>query len=793
MLKVRESGLLKADLARGLNLFTGAGFSTLARNFLGEILPIGEDLRVLLVKEFELDTYASLDLASLYAILLSDRRDSLRDYLKRVFTVAVYDNRYDSLRRLNTEFVYTTNIDDLPFHIFNARTGDNNRVIHDVSTYGAPRRVGEVVQFIPLHGNIRHEDADYLFTPGQISSAFASDRETWYVFQRELQARPTLFLGYGMRDAGVLQALHDGSPHSHFNRWILLQKEDEAASALYTRLGFHIIVGNMEDFLGYIAGDDIPAWYQINPKHNQTFTAQVPTIGEVAQRPIRTFFLGAEPEWSDAYSSQVVRRRINSAVKNSIYSNRHVAVVGLPLSGKTTILKQVAVEIAADSSQPVLYLDRITEPQADKIIAEHTGQPSRPLIFVDNLIDSRDPIDRLVRSIQAQIICAEQSIYFDAVSLKSMHGKLDVHSSSDIQSQDLQSIIDSIPVEIRRWHPDSLDYVKIDSSEIGLFESFRKHVLDENLTIRFRAKLAEFEEKDPEAFNVYIMACYVAACRTIVSFDMIYTYLPSGRKEYSDVYDIVKRIESFLVEIELVDDQDQDYFSVRSNALARIALRECQSRSFARVFDRFHNSVPTRVIVDYPVFRRYAYDNEFARKAFPRVEDGKKFYERLVKATDNAYDYQHGAIYLSKMKNFADAFSWIDTALSKSHGRVFPIRNTHARILFEANIDVLRQNPSNRTALDGVNKSMEVLAQCIENDTLRSYHLLRYSDQALQYAKIMDDPKSYEWLVFARDNLQQIVDQATVLNSRESYNLHKYRKLYSEIKIMLSGPPGKQH
>lgn len=512
-------------------------------------------------------------------------------------------------------------------------------------------------------------------------------------------------------------------------------------------------------------------------------------IGEIAQRPIRNFFLGAEPEWSDAYSGQVFRRRINSAVKNTIYSGRHAAVVGLPLSGKTTILRQVATELSAD--RPVLYFDRVPDTVADVVIAEHVAQPSRPLIFVDNLIDSRDSLDKLIRSINAQIVCAEQSLYFDSVNLRSMQGNLDVHSSSEIPNQDLQGIIDSIPVDIRRWNLDNLDDIEGDVGDFGLFEAFRRHVFDENLTARFRAKLVEFEQRDQQAFDVYIMACYAAICRTIVSFDMIYTFIHNTQKRYGDVYDIVRRIDSFLVEVNLEDDPHQDYFSIRSGALARIALKECQNKAFSRVFERFHSSVPPRVIVDYPVFRRYAYDNDFARRAFPRVADGKRFYERLVRATDNAYDYQHGAIYLSKMKSFADAFDWIDTALSRSRGNVFSIRNTHARILFEANIDVLRNDTSNQIAIDGIIESMDVLAACIKNDARRSYHLLRYSDQAMQYFNIMDDARSYDWLVYARDNLKNMVDQAKVVKSRESYNLRKYRNLYGDVQAALVGHPAR--
>jgi hypothetical protein len=783
-MKVEELGLLKADIAKPINLFTGAGFSTLAENSSGDKLPVGDRLKTLLIKEFKLSAYESLDLAGLYAVMLADRREELRSFLESIFTVRNFDERYDALRKLNIEFLYTTNIDDLPYHIFDARLGEQTRVLHDITMYGAPRQASDVMQFVPLHGNVRHSDDDFLFTPGQISSAFASDRETWYIFQREMQARPTFFLGYGLRDAGVLQALHDGSARSNFNRWMLLRKEDDAAIALYKSLGFHIAIGEIDQFLEYVSDyDGSSPLATFNQKVGNTFTGQVPTAGQVAQRPIKTFFLGGEPEWSDAYSIQVVRRRINSAVKNSIFNGRHVVVVGLPLSGKTTILKQVASEIAAD--RPVLYFDRISEPQVEKIITEHSDKSYKALIFVDNLLDSRNSIDRLVTEIGAQIVSAEQSNYFDSVNLKSLQSKLDVHSSSEVQKQDLQNIIDSIPKEIRRWRFENISIIEQDTGEVGLFESFRRHVFDEGLTRRFRAKLAEFETKDPQAFDVYIMACYVAACRTIVSFDMMYAFLPGQKKVYTDVYDIVKRVDSFLVEVD-IEDPHQDHFSVRSSALARIALRECSHLAFSRVFERFHSSVPTRLIVDYPVFRRYAYDNDFARRAFPKVNDGKKFYERLVGSTDNAFDYQHGAIYLSKMKSFTDAFSWIDTAMSKSRNKVFSIRNTHARILFEANIDIVRSDSTNRTALEGIDESMTVLAACIKNDARRTYHLLRYSDQALQYGAVINDSKSSQWLLNAEENLQAMVKQAMISKSWESYNLRKYRNLLSEVQTTLN-------
>jgi hypothetical protein len=123
--------------------------------------------------------------------------------------------------------------------------------------------------------------------------------------------------------------------------------------------------------------------------------------------------------------------------------------------------------------------------------------------------------------------------------------------------------------------------------------------------------------------------------------------------------------------------------------------------------------------------------------------------------------------------------------MSKSHGRVYSIRNTHARILFEANIDVVKQNPKNQTALEGIRESMSVLETCIEKDHRRSYHLLRFSDQALQYYYLFDSQESLRWLIHSRDRLSEMVDQAKISRSRESYNLRKYRKIFGEVKAAL--------
>lgn len=783
-LHTKSKALFLADLKREVNLFLGAGFSVLAKNVRSEPIPLGNELRLQLIDHFELGDFSELNLPQIYALILSDRKEALRRFLIETYDVKSYDDRYHNLRKINAKFIYTTNIDNLCSKIFVPDGDGSGLTLHDRHLFGAPRSPERVANFIPLHGNIEHPDTDFLFTAGQMASAFASDRETWYVFQRELVSRPTFFMGYSMNDAGVLQAIHDSSAHGDFNRWMLLRKEKPAERAYFESLGFQVAIGEISDFLEE-ASNLAPAVRQKSDARH--LIGAVPSVGAVAKRPVKSFFVGAEPEWSDAYSAQIAKRKINSKIINSVHSKRHCAVVGLPLSGKTTVLKQVAAALSDDMH--CLYFDKISEPQSKIITSEIEGLDD-VVVFVDNMIDSMRQIEFIMRQTSALFVCAEQSVYFDGVRLKAFGNKLDVHSATEIDTQEIQKIIETIPAEVRRWRtaPTAVsDELETGIEDGGIFLALSKAVYDESLMNRFKTKLREFEEKDREAFDVYIMACYVYRCRTIVSFDMMYMFLSNTKKDYSYAYEVASRISHFLAEVdlEIEEFQDQDYFSVRSGGLAEIALKQCRNSSFERMFARFHDAVPETVIADYPTFRRYAYNSDFVGRAFPNHRAGLRFFERLVRKTQNAYDYQHGAIYLSRKKQFSLAFDWIDTALNMSGARIFSIRNTHARILFEANMDVLTSDQDNETAKEGVSNSMKVLQGIIVDDSTRGYHLFTFCNQAIQYRDVSVDGPGEDWLREASVRLKDLISQAQKPGARESHNLFKYRRILRDVEDRL--------
>lgn len=774
MLTVKEAGLFDSDLTDPINLFLGSGFSTLARNRAGKCLPTGSELKTALIEKYSRQDLDQLDLQSVYTVIANEQKADVDELMINTFSVEKYNDKYDCLRQLSISHIYTTNIDDLPFKIFRPIMGEVSPLFHDVSRFGQPRDISASIQYIPLHGSITHEEPAFIFTSGQISSAFAADQQTWFVFQRELQRRPTFFLGYGMKDAGVLQALHNALLQ-RANRWILVTPGHPEAETLYESLGFHVLVGTIEDFLDTIceraknraAKGLAKSWAKLG---------SIPRSDEVAQRPVRDFFLGAEPGWSDAYSPQVQRRRVNDRVLDLALQGKNVAVIGLPLSGKSTIIRQSAADLMDKRS--CIFFEKISAEIADEVIAEYDRATTKPIIIVDQFIDSRDGFNKLAAAGGFKFIVAESSVYFDSMNLKALEAPLSVVSCSEVDRADLQRIIESLPVDVRRR---DVVYAEVQEQAefLGLFEGLVRQVFDRDLTPRFRRRLKEFEQKDQQAFDVYLMTCYVNMCRTLVSYDMIHMFI--GSKDYVEGYRVTARINEFVRERDDAEDQSQDHFSVRSGALARITMRECSRAAFGRVFDRFHRLIGPRVVPDYPTFRRYAYDNDFAIKAFPDFHDGKTFYERLFVKEDNAYDYQHGAVYMSKMRQHSLAFEWIDKALSKAGRRTFTIRNSHAVILFEANFEFYRVDPSDFTARDGIRKSMAVLESCIEQDNWRRYHLLRFADQAMKLAEVRMDDEVRAWLATARAKLEVALQEALKAGSRESYNASKYRRLLRTV------------
>ena len=65
------------------------------------------------------------------------KKEELRSYLENRFKVIDYDDRYNYLDSFNLKTVFTTNIDDLLYKIFDQ---SQHHYLNDITIYG-PKRV----------------------------------------------------------------------------------------------------------------------------------------------------------------------------------------------------------------------------------------------------------------------------------------------------------------------------------------------------------------------------------------------------------------------------------------------------------------------------------------------------------------------------------------------------------------------------------------------------------------------------------------------------------------------------
>lgn len=249
-MKIQNENIFKHSLAQGINLFIGAGFSIGAESD-QKSLPTGDGLKEELLVKFDRKRPSHLNLAQLCQILESTHRDELITYFRSRFTVTKFDSLYNNLERANIKSIFTTNIDDLVFRIFSDST---KYYINDITLRG-PSMVGtNAIDYIALHGSVAHSDDDFDFSPIEISTSFERDKDKWFGYIGRIQTTPTLYWGYRVEDAGVLQALARETIHgkSKADAWIVLRSSDEEVIEYYSSLGFQIIVADTQELLKYI-------------------------------------------------------------------------------------------------------------------------------------------------------------------------------------------------------------------------------------------------------------------------------------------------------------------------------------------------------------------------------------------------------------------------------------------------------------------------------------------------------------------------------------------------------------
>jgi len=756
-----ENILIQA-LREGVNLFLGSGFSVLAKDAEGRPLPINIELKKEIVDTFKKDEYAELSVDKISTILKSQSKDKFNEFLKKRFYVTKYDTSYESLYKLKLMSILTTNIDNLIYKLY-----ENCDVsyINDVTKRGSIYNDKNAINYIPLHGCVLDETPNYIFGTTELASAFASDRDKWHYLTNAIQQYPTIFWGYSLSDSGVLEALHPATTNMRPRNkcWIIVN--DDRHNEYYKALGMNIIYGDTSSLLNYFKDLELKPVAQIS---KPTFSAKeifpeyaIPNIGGVPQRPLLNFYSGEPPIWGDIFSGRIHKTKYYDILSDKILGENNVIVVGIPGCGKTTLMMQLASGIQFQGHK--LVCNDLTLEKAVFIIKKLNNE--KALIFVDDICNDVNAFQHIIKSKNIIAVGFEREYNYEIAShrLENIANIIDV---TELDKKDVQSIFDCIPSEIKLKQ---LTTLNDEESDISIFELIQLNTKLPNIKDRFIEVINQLETANHVLADILTMLSYLHSCRTPVSIDILFAFLRSKTTNYVDIYNYLDKlgemIKDYEIESVIAIDEKQDYFIPRSTILAEAVMSAVPHHILKRVIVTFHNEVSPFRIFRYDRFRVKGYDSNIMRKVFVDCREGKAFYEKAYSADSSPYLRQQGALYLAKMKNYDDAFKWIDEALMQSNFKIFSIRNSHAIILFQANINKDIDDPTVKETLDN---SMKILSECHDADKRKLYHALKYSDQAIQYYKKFNDKRAREYLCKAKEWLLEEKQKGIKIRSIEN-------------------------
>ena len=659
------------------------------------------------------------------------------------------------MRILGIRSIYTTNIDNLIPQII-AR---GSRYINDQLANG-PTIDSKAINYIPLHGNVDANPQKFIFDVNSLANIYNDTPRIWSCLSREMETVPTLFLGYSYSDTSVIQAATSRQTftNAHKNKWILLKDIDEGMKEYYESLGFDIILGTIEDFLLYISKIDL----NLKPE-----SAKIPidvlrsyvvphSIYEVKRRPIIEFFTGSSPIWSDILENQIYKTHYLSMIQDKVLEKgkKGVIIIGAPVSGKSTLLKQIANVLDGEGNK--LYFDNLSESKAE-YVSKLIGD-SRVVIFIDDLYESIDALSILDKP-NIKIVAAERSHNYSIISHLIDETKFSIVNVTALKDSDIQGIYNSLPASIRCEYlqrEKELDLYSKDS----LFEFVLRNIRGgSNIKQRYKTAIRKMEKDDPELAEFLVLCAYMHSCRIPLSSEMAHSYFSDYEFNYCDIFDMREDAKDLINDYIPKDNEeyiDMDYYYPRSKYIAEIIRDSCSQKLLRKVMEGIIMKIPRIIICNYKSFRKYAFDKNLALRAYGNWEEGKKYYESaFVYDQRNPYVLQQGALYLASKKKYDDAFSWIDRAISMTDDRFFSIRNTHAIILFDANINKGLEDVRNE-----LDTSMHILEKCMHNDKRKRFHAQAYGSQAIQYYERFRDDVAKVYLQQAERWLNEEVDHS---------------------------------
>lgn len=637
------------------------------------------------------------------------------------------------------------------------------------------------INYLPLHGCVENPENEYVFDVQSLATTFGNNSRIWSYLSNACEKNPTIFLGYSYSDNSVIQALssYRTFENAQKEKWILLYNPTDDQIEFYEALDFTIIKGEIKEFLellpNILDNEELSGKKNEEEEIRDIFKNNLVPLDNRNQvsRPIIDFFRGQVPIWSDILSNKIYRVSYYKQIQDSIYNqNRQTIVIGAPVSGKTTLAMLLAYNVQFEGVK--LMYSGLTLSKVDFIL-KILGN-LKALIFVENFTDNIEAFLKLSQAKNITVVGVDRSQFYSTVSHMLTPQMFDIINVTELSDNDIQGVFNSVPVEIKassmKTKRKSKDIYAADS----IYEFVIRNIKGQNIVERYKKIIHDLEHDDSNLMEFLLLCAYMHKCRVPLSIEVAYSYF-SDIYNYQDVLEMKDELEDMLSEFEGSNDlldSSIEYYYPRTYFIAEAILKYSSPLLLKKIMSKVIDNVPKYLIYNFKTFRKFAFDSLLTAKAFVDWKDGMDFYKSAyLYDNENPYVLQQGALFLSKKKQYQEAFKWIDKAINSTNDKYFSIRNSHAIILFDANYEL----ELNNMVEEQLDRSMEILHKCYHDDSRKIFHAIVYADQAERYFIKVNSEKTINYLQQAKKWLKEE-------SSNNSWNYELKQRLSKVEKIL---------
>lgn len=477
--------IIKKSFENGrLILLLGAGASYSSQSIHGNSLPLGDTLAQLLTDEMGYE-YHSESLQEVYQAAIEVLgKEKLIEFLQKHFKHTIPSPEYKKLVQLPLTRVYSLNIDDAIERAFqNSVPLESRRILE---TYRNNDSVKEVDQFfhrldlIKLNGDINYPNYGFIFSEQEYANGSTSEPLWYSELARDFSRNTILFIGTKLKEPLLWHQIekYKGRTHREGSKGYVLTPEKLTPIQKLSLESHNLrhIEGTLTDLMDWFS-EEYPNGY--SPK--EIITSQRPELWDILENTseislfdkvipvsisslslleakeelgIREFYKGFKPTWLDILQQvPALLSRVGKFIDVIISDYKYNDLGSLYLikgsagSGKSTALKQVALELSKCLPYPIYYLNEYKHDFLDLIkLLDEKNSDNQYFLVIDRLGFFYRHINEIFQNRNSKVIfiVAENSRILQAKPIDFLQNISKEIDLSEIEYRDVPNILEKI-------------------------------------------------------------------------------------------------------------------------------------------------------------------------------------------------------------------------------------------------------------------------------------------------------------------------------------------------------------